>query len=292
MIDQSHSQLKRRVFRLVEPAANSTPLERAVDILLLTIIIISTITFVIGTVPSVMEQYGVLLRWIEIITVIIFTLEYVAQLWSCTITNGHEHPVWGRLRYALKPIIMIDLFAILPFFLSAFGSHLLVLRVLRLFRIFRILKINRYSSALTAIRVVMREKGPELIIAISMMLTLILITSTLLFYAESDVPGTVFTSIPATMWTSVASLTPLGFGAAYPTTLVGQGLMMLTAIFGVGAVALPSGIFASGFSAYIRESHNSSRKFTDPQQQVQATIVCPHCNVPIDTSMPSKHGHS
>ncbi len=278
----SYSWIKHKAFRLVESVENATPIERAVDIFLLIAIFVSVVFFIIGTVPAIATEYAMLIAVADVVAVAIFTLEYMIHLWACTVNEGYRHPFFGRIRYALKPMMMVDLLAILPFFLSMFGGHFLILRILRLFRVARILKINRYSSALTAIRRVLHDKRPELLISISMMLTLIILTSTLLFYVESDIEGTVFTSIPAAMWTSVASVTPLGFAQAYPETIIGRVLMMLTAIFGVGTFALPSGIFASGFSEQLKSVRDTST------QTSRLPVVCPHCNHVIDAQRTHK----
>lgn len=284
---KGHLTTKQRIYRLVEPVDDSTPIEQFVDYFLMVMIVISMFTFILGTVPEVEAQYGTWIDLFELVAVVVFTIEYVLRLYACTLDPQYQHPVWGRIRFALTPMVMIDLLAIMPFYLAFIGGELLILRILRLFRLARILKVNRYSSALTAISGAWREKGPELLVAASMMLTLIVIAATLLFYAEEGHHnGERFTSIPDTLWAAVAVVSPLGYDDYYPNTAIGRGLMMLIAISGVAFVALPAGIFAGAFSAQLAEATKKAKAVADMAEQKSADsnsadIACPHCGKPI-----------
>ncbi|MGB1253020.1 MAG: ion transporter [Candidatus Promineifilaceae bacterium] len=283
--------IRERIYRLVEPVSNPTRVEQFVDYFLLVMIAISVLTFIIGTVPEVDAQYGELLGAFEILAVTVFTLEYLLRLYACTIDPKYSDPLWGRIRYALTPMMVIDLLAILPFHVAAVGGELFVLRILRLFRLARVLKVNRYSSALTAIGAAWRKKGPELIIAASMMLTLIVIAATLLFYAEQGHhDGERFTSIPDTLWAAVAIVSPLGYDGYFPNTVVGKSLMMIISVFGVAFVALPAGIFAGAFSAQLTEVFRQEEaeaialaKASDAAHAATG-VECPHCGKVVEFS--------
>lgn len=275
---------KERIYRLVEPVSNQNSIEQFVDYFLMIMIAVSVFTFIIGTVPEIQAQYGGLIYAIEIFAVGIFTIEYLLRLYTCTVNPTYSDPIWGRIRFALTPMMLVDLLAIMPFYLTFVGGELLVLRILRLFRLVRILKVNRYSSALTAINEAWRKKGPELIIAASMMLTLIVIAATLLFFVEEGHhDGERFTSIPDTLWAAVAVVSPLGYDGYFPNTLLGRALMMIIAIFGVAFVALPAGIFAGAFSAQLSEAVNKeSVQASAPQTAtISAEMTCPHCGKPV-----------
>src|SRR5690606_7260402 len=110
----------------------------------------------------------------------------------------------GRLRLAIKAMPIIDLLAILPFYLPFLGIDLMSLRAFRLFRIFRIAKVGRYYSSLNIIRDVFHAKREQLALTLAMMGILLVVSSTLLYYCENEVQPEVFSSIPATMWWAVA----------------------------------------------------------------------------------------
>lgn len=115
---------------------------RLFDITILTLIFFNVIAIVVGSVQSVHERYGAFLNLFEAVSVAIFTVEYIARLWSCTADLRFNRCIMGRVRYALQAMSTIDLLAILPFFLPFAGIDLRSLRVLRLLRILRIAKVG------------------------------------------------------------------------------------------------------------------------------------------------------
>lgn len=143
---------------------------------------------------------------------------------------------------------IIDLLAILPFYLPFVGVDLRLLRMLRLLRIFRLFKIARYLKALNLMKRVFSKKKEELIIALIFTIFLLLIASTLMYYVENEVQPENFSSIPETMWWGIATLTTVGYGDIYPISGLGQILGGVIAIIGIGLFALPTGILAAGFS--------------------------------------------
>jgi voltage-gated potassium channel len=148
-----------------------------------------------------------------------------------------------------RPMILIDLMAILPFYLTILGLDLRSLRILRLFRILRILKLVRYVKALDRITIALRDRIREIIIAFSLISFMVLISATLMYYAEKNAQPDVFTSIPAAMWWSVATLTTVGYGDTYPVTAIGKILGSLIAIFGISAIAIPTAILSDAFNS-------------------------------------------
>ncbi|MFM8770396.1 MAG: ion transporter, partial [Candidatus Kapaibacterium sp.] len=157
--------------------------------------------------------------------------------------------VSGRIRYALSPMMIIDLLAIAPVFLVGLGFDMRSLRLFRTIRLFRVLKVARYVRALDTIRHVLTVKREQLGMAIGIVLFLLLVTSSLMYELEHEAQPDAFSSIPATMWWAVASLTTVGYGDIYPITPLGKTLAAISAVLGVGLVALPAGILASGFSS-------------------------------------------
>lgn len=191
-------------------------------------------------------------RVYEIVEVAVFTVEYAARIWSCTAAPGHEAPVTGRFRFAGKPLIVIDLLVILPFYLPLLGLDLRALRILRVFRIFRVLKLARYSDALRLLGRTIAERKEELLIAVGVQVVLLLFAGTTLFYVEHPAQPEEFSSIPAAMWYGIATLSTVGYGDMTPITTMGRFLGSVTAILGVGMFALPAGILGAAFTDAIQ----------------------------------------
>ena len=247
------SRISTRTFEILESNLPGDYLGKSFTFSIMTLIAINVIAVILETVPALATQYSDIFRWLEIFSIIIFTTEYLLRIWSCTSNPDHRHPIVGRLRYALAPMTMIDLLAILPFYVPfIIPLDLRVLRALRLFRIFRLFKVGRYSNALKTLGTALRRKREELLISVFVVTVLLIISSTLMFYIEHEVQPDAFSSIPATMWWAVATLTTVGYGDIYPITILGKFLGSVIAFLGIGMFALPAGILASGFSEAIR----------------------------------------
>lgn len=228
------------------------------------LILLSIVAIVLQTVDPVAARYGTVFTHFERVTVAVFTLEYLGRLWSITTAEKYRHPVTGRLRYAATPYMLIDLLAILPFYLGGVVD-LRFIRVLRLLRVFRVMKVARYSNALQTIGAVLRKKRPDLVITVVVTSMLLVLTSSAMYYVEHAAQPDVFSSIPATFWWGFVTLTTVGYGDVFPVTPLGRVLAGLSAFLGVGLFALPASILASGF---IEEATKPDDEEWD---------YCPHC---------------
>ncbi|MBS1560398.1 MAG: potassium channel family protein [Bacteroidetes bacterium] len=177
---------------------------------------------------------------------LVFAMEYMLRLWTCVENPAFASPLMGRLRYARTPMAIIDLLAFLPGMVRV--ADLRMVRILRLFRLLRALKAVRYIAALVMIREVIRERRDELVMTLVFMLFMLVMISAVMYEVEHDAQPTAFSSIPATMWWGIASLTTMGYGDIYPITSVGKLLAGVFALLGIGVFAIPTGILASGFS--------------------------------------------
>jgi len=267
---------KRNVYTFLSVSDNRRDLSWYFDITLITLIILNVVAIILESVPSISEKYGPQFEFFELFSVIFFSIEYILRVWSITEDPEYSHPFWGRLRYIISPMALVDLLAILPFYAALSGRMTSMidarfLRALRMFRLLRLFKIVRYVRALRIIVDVFRNKKEELLISLSFILFMLLLVSCGMYYVEKDEPGTQFTSIPATMWWGVATLTTVGYGDIYPVTALGKLLGGIIAILGIGLFALPTGILAAGCSAEI-EKH---RKVSDEAK------FCSHCGKPL-----------
>jgi voltage-gated potassium channel len=241
-----------------------TTAERLTDGVLLTLVSLNAAAVVLDSVKVLDQQYHPLFIGIELVSLYVFTLEYLARVWSCVEDVRYQQPWVGRLRFMLTPLALIDLLAVLPFFLAFSG---LSLRLVRLLRVVRVLKVARYVKALHLIERVIRRKRAELLVAMGVIGVMLLLVSTLMYAIESEAQPDKFGSIPDTMWWGVATLTTVGYGDVFPITPAGKLLSSVIAVLGLGLFAIPTGILASGFSEHLQELPAEGSAFT----------YCPHC---------------
>lgn len=256
--------IRKRTWDIVEAAKTDDSASRLFDIAILALIFVNVIAVIIGSVQSVQDRWGVFLSAFEVASVAVFTAEYLARLWSCTASSQFKGSVRGRIRHSLRAMSIIDLLAILPFYLPFLGIDLRSLRVLRLLRVFRVAKVGRYYSSLNLIKHVFQNKKEELVLTSALMGLLLVVSSSVLYYCENSVQPDAFSSIPATMWWAVATLTTVGYGDMYPVTFFGKLCASIIAVLGIGMFALPTGILGAGFVEAI-------------QTHKKPTQVCPHC---------------
>ncbi len=183
---------QQRTWEIVEAAKSGDKASRIFDISILSLIALNVVAVIIGSVQSIQNRWGSFLNTFEIISVMIFSIEYLTRLWSCSVDPRYGGGIRGRIRYAIRAMSIIDLLAILPFYLPFVGIDLRSLRVLRLLRIIRIAKVGRYYSSLNLIKHVFKTKKEELVLSFLLMLLLLIVSSSLLYYCESSVQPEAF----------------------------------------------------------------------------------------------------
>lgn len=256
---------RRRVHLLLSTSHAASGAAFTLPRLIAVLILLNVVALVLESEPDLAARYGRGFFWLEAVSVAIFTLEYLLRLWSCV-----ENPelrgnaLTARLRWATSLLALVDLAAILPFYLPMFlPMDLRALRILRLLRIARVFKMGRYSESVRLFAGVFRARRRELTVSAALTATLLVMASSLMYGFEHDAQPEVFSSIPATMWWGVVTLTTVGYGDAIPVTWPGRVLSGLVAVLGVGLFAIPAGILASGFSEAMRREAAGRR--------------CPHC---------------
>jgi len=247
--------LRRTVFRLLEAAEEDDTASRVVDLCLITLITLSVIAVVLESMPSFERAYRSALEWFELITVAVFTLEFGLRIWASA--EGEPslagHNVKQRLRFVVSFHAVIDLLAILPFYLMYFGVlGIFDMRFLRAIRLMRILKLTRYFSALNLLIVAIKENSRALAASFLILITIMLLAASGMYYFERTSQPDDFGSIPAAMWWAFATLTTVGYGDVTPITVGGKIFGALIAVVGIGMVALPTSILASGYSQQLR----------------------------------------
>ncbi len=201
---------RRRIAEVLDQTHRSDRLSRSMNVFLLVLILLNVLAVILESVSQYRSSYWELFFWFELISVMLFSLEYVLRLWACA-----EQKVFrgkgGRLRFALTPMALVDLFAVLPFFLPmVIPLDLRFLRILRLVRIFSVLKLAKYSSSITLLSQVLVNKKEQLVITFSLALIVLVFVSSSIFILEHRAQPEVFSSIPAAMWWSIGATTRLG----------------------------------------------------------------------------------
>ncbi len=227
-------------------------LGRVIDLTLIGLIALNVVAVIVESVPTIGSIYRHEFYAFELFSVVVFSIEYCARLWIAPSLDDprFKHPLWGRLRYALTPAALIDLIAIAPFYLSYFVT--MDLRFLRAVRLVRIFKLTRYSAAMSMILQVLREESSAFVGSFFILLVLLILASSGIYLIEHTHQPEAFGSIPAAMWWALVTLTTVGYGDVTPQTGWGQLVGGLITVIGIGMVALPAGILASGFSDQIR----------------------------------------
>jgi voltage-gated potassium channel len=257
--------LRRRLYLTLEPTEKGGIIERIFEFFLVTIIIFNILAIIADSVEEIRRQYDGLFLKFEYFTIVFFTCEYIARIYSIVENPEFSHPVKGRLKYITQPLAVVDLLAFLPFYFVFLDLRFL--RIFRLMSLFRLFKIARYLHALKIFKRVIYDRKEQLILSFLFILFVLTIISFIMFYAEHEAQPDKFSSIPATMWWGIATITTVGYGDMVPITPLGKFLGGLFAIAGVGLLALPAGILSSGFFESLHKE--------------PAIKKCPHCGEDI-----------
>ena len=256
----------------MEVAAPGDHVSRTCDIFLVSLICANILALILGSIKSVRDASPNAFMAFEAVSVGIFTLEYALRVWSYTEEPRYSRPVSGRIKFIFSPIQLLDLLAIVPFFLVFLGLDLRALRAVRLLA--RAARLSRYFTGLRTLGGVLQAKRYELFTVMLVLVVLLILASSLMFFAEHTVQPEAFSSIPAAMWWTIVTLTTVGYGDVFPITSVGRILAGSIAILGIGFFALPAGILGSGFMEEVQRRQEGPR-------------VCPHCGLEIGDHPPT-----
>ncbi len=257
---------RESIWKILEVATPGDLPSHIFDVFIVVLISLNVVAVIIGTVESLQSLWGRFLHAFEIFSIVVFTLEYIARVWSCTADPRFSGSIKGRLKFVRQPMAVVDLVAFLPFYLPFVGLDLRFVRALRLFRLVRLAKAGRYYSSLSLIGDTLRSSKEELILAFVILFVLLIISSAGIYYCENGAQPERFSSIPSAFWWSVVTLTTVGYGDIYPVTPVGKFFASIIAILGIGMFALPTGILGAGFVEEMRK-----------RRSARSARRCPHC---------------
>lgn len=247
------------------------PAAHAVRLALATLIVANVAAVALETVPSLADHADAFAAF-EAFSLATFSAEFLVRLWIAAEDPHVQHSRWRWLRSAAA---LIDLAAILPGLLAAMGLDLRLLRLARLSRIVRLAKLGRYSLAVQTLANVLRAKSADLLSLLFLLVILLVVSSTIMFHLEHEAQPNVFTSIPATMWWGVVTLTTIGYGDMAPITAAGRALGGIVAVLGIGMFALPAGLLGAAFVDELAKAR--ARRHHHGADRAGPAHHCPHC---------------
>jgi len=219
---------------------NDTGLGRVFDAFIQILIVLSLVTFSIETLPGLKPATIVLLNGIELICVVIFSLEYLLRIVVAD----------NKLKFIFSFYGLIDLIAILPFYIAK-GVDLRSVRIFRLLRLARALKFLRFSRAAQRFATAFRLIRQELLLFLVATVFVIYVAAVGIYYFEHDAQPESFSSVFHSLWWAVTTLTTVGYGDMYPVTLGGRFFTFIVLIVGLSLVAIPAGLIASAMNKSI-----------------------------------------
>lgn len=253
-VESASLRRRRRIYEIIEVGRGDDLASSLFDAGIVALILLNIAAFVVGTVPAVQARWGSWLTAFEVFSVAVFTIEYGLRLWTAVEIPflSRMEPWKARLTLARQPALVIDLLAILPFYLSPILG--LDLRVLRILRLLRFLKLARYSPAIhTLLRVLMRE-GRSLAAAALLLVAVLLISSTGMYHIEGHIQPDKLGTMPDAAYWAMTTLTTVGYGDVSPVTPLGKVWAMMTMVVGLCILALPVAIIATGFAQEVGRS--------------------------------------
>jgi voltage-gated potassium channel len=238
--------LRKRTFEVLVLRQRNDLAGRCVDALILSLVAANVVAVILESVATLGTAYAAHFDLFERFSVGVFSIEFVLRVWvAAEKTSAGDTPGARRFRYVRSPMALIDLAAIVPFYLSAIFS--LDLRVLRMLRLLRIMKLTRYSHAFSSMGDVLKLQRGALSAAGILLGFAIILSASLIWIAESRAQPLEFGSIPAAMWWAICTITTVGYGDVTPVTPVGKIVGSFVAIIGVATVALPTSLLGAGY---------------------------------------------
>ncbi|QUA54658.1 ion transporter [Aristaeella lactis] len=264
-------KIKKRIYEIISKAEEGDLVSKIFDWSIMILIALSIISIILESFVSIYDKYHSVFQIFEVITVVVFTIEYLLRIWTADLLFPEsKHP---RLKYVFSFMAIIDLLAILPFYLPFISADLRFLRMMRLFRLFRLLrvfKLGRYFEALQIIVKVIKTSGPQLIMSVVICFFVMLFSAIIMYTVENPVQPEQFPNVISSLWWAICTLTTVGYGDVYPITHVGRLFASLISLVGIGIIAIPTGIIAAGFNqAITRDKEEEVNKTSQGRDAIE-----------------------
>jgi voltage-gated potassium channel len=250
------TSIRRVLWRQLDQKAYGRDGLSSTNKIVVLVVVIASLIGIIGTEDTINDQWPELFDYSDIAFAWLFCFEYLVRLWAEG-ENPKYGGILGRCRYALTPAAIIDLVAFLPVLIAP-GSNLFLLRTFRLLRILRLARLGRFSLAVDRLSYAVRERREELLLSLMLAVPILVFSAATMYLLEGESNPEGFGSIPRALWWSVCTLTTVGYGDIYPHTVPGKICSGLTAILGIGLIAMPTGILAAAFSEAFQKARTLS----------------------------------
>lgn len=241
------NNIKKRIFSIIQIGNREDFPSRAFDIgIVITIILNLFVTFFFTFEAS--AKYASILSLIELVTVIIFTIEYLLRLWTSDCLYPKKTKFMAALAFIFSFYGLIDFLSFFPYYLPFFfPAGAVAFRIFRVIRIFRLFRINATYDAFNLIIDVLKEKRNQLISSICMIIVFMAAASMCMYSIEHEAQPEAFSNAFSGIWWAASTLLTIGYGDVYPITTLGKFLAIFISFLGVGMVAIPTGIISAGF---------------------------------------------
>jgi voltage-gated potassium channel len=238
---------KKRIFNIIQIGTRNDVPSYAFDIGIVIVILVNLFVTFFSTFEQA-KGYESILEAAELVTVIIFAIEYVLRVWTSEYLYPDKTRSKAAVSFALSASGLVDLFSFLPYFLPVFfPAGAVAFRMFRVIRIFKLFRVNAQYDAFNVIVDVIREKKNQLISSMCIVLIFMLATSMCMYSVEHEAQPELFKNAFSGLWWSASTLLTIGYGDVYPITTVGKMLAILISFLGVGLVAIPTGIISAAF---------------------------------------------
>ncbi len=241
------SSTKEKIFNIIQIGSKNDLPSYAFDIGIVAIIFINIFVTFFGTFEEA-KNYESILDLFELITVIVFTIEYILRIWTSEYLYPGENKVRAALHFILSLTGLVDLLSFFPYYLPfLFPAGAVAFRMFRVIRIFRLFRINAQYDAFNVITDILKEKKNQLVSSMCIIVIFMLASSLCMYSIEHEAQPNVFKNAFSGLWWATSTLLTVGYGDVYPITTLGQMLAILISFLGVGLVAIPTGIISAAF---------------------------------------------
>ena len=244
---------RQKIHAMVFESAYGGKLQTIFDTFIGIWVIISVLAVVLESIQSVSYLINLEFVILDTVAVGIFTIEYLMRIYACVEEPRFRHGFLGRFKQARNPSTIIDLLAIMPFFLEVLLGTVLDLRFLRTFRLARLLKLTRYNDSTKILTTVIAREWPVISASAFIMILMVIMTASLGYVFEHEAQPEKFDNIPNSVYWAVITLASVGYGDISPITPIGRFMTVVMALLGIGIFAIPAALLASAFGDQLQK---------------------------------------
>lgn len=246
--------IRRKLARVFDDNLDTVQWKNYFDYAIMCLILLSTLEVFLSTYDDIVERYGGILRFVDILTTIVFTIEVTLRIWCADLQDDKYKGFTGRLRYCCTFYGLIDILATYTFYLTSFipANYALFksLRLARVVRVFRLLRVFRYMRSIRILGKAVQKCKAEMVVSMQFLCIITLLLSFVLFFVEHEAQPDVYDNgWTSVLWSFMQYIgDPGGFADTPPITLVGRIIASIIGVLGIAIFAVPAGLVGSAFS--------------------------------------------